>query len=436
MGKRQEILRLARAFHEAQPEIGFVPNETYVPVSGKVVDADDLVHLVDASLDMWLTAGRFANSFERDLAHLVGVRRAVATVSGSAANLLALSALTSASLGTDRIAPGSEVITVACGFPTTVNPIVQNHCVPVFVDIDPLTHNVDVSHLEAARSEKTRAVMLAHTLGNPFDLNAVTMFCKEHGLFLIEDSCDALGATYEGKNIGQFGDMATLSFYPAHHITTGEGGAILTSSPSLARILESFRDWGRDCWCEPGKDNTCGKRFEWKLGSLPEGYDHKYIYSHIGYNLKMTDMQAAIGVSQLTKVHKFIEMRRRNHALLADGLRAAGLDEHFVLAQATEGSEPSWFGFTLTVRPGSRLERNALVQELELRRIGTRLVFAGNITRQPAYRDVEFRKIGDLANTDYAMSNSFWIGCWPGITVEMIDYMVKTISQVVVEKLG
>lgn len=430
---RQDVLDTAEKFWRQKAIPPFVPGETYVPVSGKVITAEDLVHLVDASLDMWLTAGRYAKDFEQKLARRMEQRHALATVSGSSANLLAFSALTSPLLEKKRVLPGSEVITVAAGFPTTVNPIVQNQCVPVFVDVDPETHNIDINQLEAALSPRTRAVMVAHTLGNPFDVAAVKEFCDKNSLFLIEDCCDALGSRIDGKQVGQFGTVATLSFYPAHHITTGEGGAVLTQRNQLAKIIESFRDWGRACWCPSGKDNTCGKRFDQQLGTLPRGYDHKYTYSHVGYNMKLTDLQAAVGVSQLDKVDKFVEKRRENHAYLSDQFLKAGLDEYLMLPKATKGSTPSWFGFALSVRPESGIERNKLVQRLEEQRVGTRLVFAGNLLRQPAYEGVESRSIGDLPQTDFVMNNSFWLGCWPGLDKQMMDYMVHATTKAVKE---
>jgi CDP-4-dehydro-6-deoxyglucose reductase, E1 len=343
--------------------------------------------------------------------------------SGSSANLLAISALTSKKLGERRLRPGDEVITVAAGFPTTVNPLVLNRLVPVFVDVELGTYNLDVSQLEAALGPRTRAIMAAHTLGNPFDLAAVTAFAEEHGLWLIEDNCDALGSTYDGRLTGSFGDFGTLSFYPAHHITMGEGGAVLTNRPQLKLLLESFRDWGRDCWCEPGEDDTCGLRFAQQLGGLPHGYDHKYIYTHVGYNLKVTDMQAAVGVAQLRKLPQFVEARRRNWQLLYEGL--APFEDVLLLPRATERSEPSWFGFPLTVREEAPFDRNALVRHLEEHKIATRLLFGGNLTRQPAYEDVEFRRVGPLTNSDVVMNRSFWIGVYPGLTEEMIAYVVS-----------
>ncbi|MBL6951185.1 MAG: lipopolysaccharide biosynthesis protein RfbH [Alphaproteobacteria bacterium] len=427
---RREILDLARAYFDNQQKAAFEPGKTYIPSSGKIVDGGDLSHLVDAALDMWLTHGRFAENFEERIAKVVGLKRARLTVSGSAANLLAFSALTSWKLRSRRIEPGSEVLAVAAGFPTTVTPIIQNGCVPVFVDVDLETANVDVERLAAAVTPKTRAIMLAHTLGNPFNLDAVSELAKQHNLFLIEDCCDALGSTYRGQGVGTFGDIATLSFYPAHQITMGEGGAVLSDRPSLIKIVESFRDWGRDCWCPPGQENTCSKRFDWQLGDLPEGYDHKYIYSHIGYNMKVTDMQAALGVSQLGKLDDFVARRKHNFAELHRLLTAAGLEEHFILPRATEGADPCWFGFLLTIRDESPLDRRALIIELEKRGIGTRLLFGGNLTRQPAFRDVTYRISGELTNTDTIMSNSFWIGVWPGIGDAERTYMAETLADV------
>ncbi|MBE2234075.1 MAG: lipopolysaccharide biosynthesis protein RfbH [Anaerolinea sp.] len=422
-GLRQQILDLVTAYHaEAFAERVFVPGETPVPVSGRVFDADDLTHLVDSSLDFWLTTGRYAAQFEREFAQHLGVRHALLCNSGSSANLLALSCLTSPKLGKRRLAPGDEVITVAAGFPTTVNPIIQNNLIPVFLDIELGTYDVDVSRLEEAIGPRTKAIMLAHTLGNPFNLDVVCDVARRHNLWLIEDNCDALGSTYQGRLTGSFGDLATVSFYPAHHITMGEGGCVLTSQSHLKKLVESFRDWGRDCWCDPGKDNTCGKRFGWQLGDLPLGYDHKYTYSHIGYNLKLTDMQAAIGVSQLKKLPGFIEARKRNWRLLYEGIKP--LEEFFILPQATPGSDPSWFGFLLTVRPEAPFTRNELVRHLESCKIGTRLLFGGNLTRQPAYASVKYRVVGDMTNTDLVMNQTFWIGIYPGITSEMIDYVL------------
>jgi CDP-6-deoxy-D-xylo-4-hexulose-3-dehydrase len=426
LSQRAEIFDACRDYFSNRPSSVFVPGYTYIPVTGKVLDADDLVNLVDASLDLWLTAGRFAQVFETRLADYIGVKHASLTTSGSSANLLAFSALTSQKLHARRIEPGSEVITVAAGFPTTVAPIIQNRCVPVFVDVDVETADVDVARLADAISAKTRAIVLAHTLGNPFDLDAVTEIARAKNLYLIEDCCDALGATYRGKRVGGFGDVATLSFYPAHQITMGEGGAVLTNRVSRKKLIESFRDWGRDCWCLPGKDNTCERRFDWKLGDLPHGYDHKYTYSHVGYNLKVTDMQAAIGVSQLAKVDGFVARRRENFEAYSKIFVEEGFDEHFILPRATPHANPSWFGFLLTIRDGSPLRRHEVVQYLEGKQIGTRLLFAGNLTKQPAFRDVDYRVCGSLAATDKIMNDSFWIGVWPGIGAEHRAYVVET----------
>ncbi|MGH9594708.1 MAG: lipopolysaccharide biosynthesis protein RfbH [Bryobacteraceae bacterium] len=424
------ILELVAEYHEeAFAAEKFVPGESPVPVAGRVFDAADMQSLTDSALDFWLTSGRFAAQFEKSFARYFGVRTATLVNSGSSANLLAVSALTSPKLGDRRLRPGDEVITLAAGFPTTVNPIVQNQLVPVFVDVRVPTYNVDVTQLEGALSSRTRAVMIAHTLGNPFEVVAVKEFAHKHGLWLIEDCCDAVGSTYQGRKVGSFGDLATVSFYPAHHITMGEGGCVLAEKPLLETLVESFRDWGRDCWCEPGKQNTCGKRFQWELGGLPCGYDHKYTYSHIGYNLKITDLQAAIGVTQLEKLPRFIETRNANFRALHEGLR--DLEEFFILPEATPGSHPSWFGFPVAVRPGGPLSRNAVVQHLEERKIATRLLFAGNLTRQPAYQEVRFRAVGDLENTDFTMNQVFWIGVYPGIRPEMIDYVLETFHTLV-----
>jgi len=429
---RQIVTDALRRYVDALPNgLGgakIIPGKSYIPVTGKVMDFDDLNLLVDASLDMWLTTGRYAVELEKALAEKMSTRFAKLVNSGSSANLVAFSTLTSKALGKKALQPGDEVITVAAGFPTTVAPIVQNRCVPVFVDVDLATHNIQVEKLEQALSPRTRAVMVAHTLGNPFDVAAVSAFCQKHGLHLIEDCCDALGATFNGKAVGSFGALSTLSFYPAHHITMGEGGAVFTSDPMMAKVAESFRDWGRDCWCPPGKDNTCNKRFNWQLGDLPAGYDHKYIYAHLGYNLKITDMQAAVGLSQLRKVGGFIEKRRRNHKMLHDMAKKRGLDEYFELPQATPGSEPSWFGFLLTVRDGVPVKRRELQKFLEEHKVGTRLLFAGNLIRQPAFKGCEFRVVGDLKNTDKTMNDSFWIGVWPGLGEEHLKYMIDTLE--------
>jgi CDP-6-deoxy-D-xylo-4-hexulose-3-dehydrase len=418
-----EYCRLAfpsRPFAAGQP----------VPVAGRVFDARDVEHLVDSALDFWLTTGRFAEEFERRFAARVGSRCASLVNSGSSANLVALTALTSHKLQGERLSPGDEVITVAAGFPTTVNPILQNDLVPVFVDVEHpearATYNVDVGRLDAARSARTRAVMLAHTLGNPFDCAAVADFCRRHDLWLVEDCCDALGAEFGGRHVGGFGDVATCSFYPAHHITMGEGGVVFTDSPKLEKLVESFRDWGRDCWCEPGHDDTCGKRFDWQLGDLPHGYDHKYIYSHVGYNLKLTDMQAAVGVAQLDKLDGFIAARRGNFARLRAGL--APLEDAFVLPEATPGSAPSWFGFPLSVRPTARFTRRDLVRHLDERKIGTRQLFGGNLLRQPAYQGRPQRVAGDLPGADYVMRQTLWLGVYPGLTDAHVDHVIDTIT--------
>jgi len=426
-GLREQILELVQEYHGAGfvPR-EFVPGETPVPVSGRVFDADELLHLVDSSLDFWLTTGRYAKRFELEFAKAVGVRHALLCNSGSSANLLAVSALTSKKLGERRLRPGDEVITVAAGFPTTVNPIILNRLVPVFVDVELGTYNLDVSQLEAAVGPRTRAIIAAHTLGNPFDLDTVLAFAKKHDLWLIEDNCDALGSTYRGKLTGSFGDFGTLSFYPAHHITMGEGGAVLTNRPQLKLLIESFRDWGRDCWCEPGEDDTCGLRFEHQLGSLPRGYDHKYIYTHVGYNLKVTDMQAAVGVAQLAKLPSFVEARKRNWQLLYDGLKP--LEDVLLLPRATEHSDPSWFGFPITIRDEAPFDRNELVWHLEGKKIATRLLFGGNLTRQPAYEELEFRTVGDLPNSDIVMNRSFWIGVYPGLSEEMIAFVISELK--------
>ena len=430
---RQQILDLtAQYFAEAFPATKFEPGVTPVPVSGKVIDAADISAVVESALDGWFTTGRFAKDFERKLARFVGVRSASLVNSGSSANLLALTALTSPKLGDRRLKPGDEVITVAAGFPTTVNPIIQNRLVPVFVDVTQPSYEIDVTQLEPALSQKTRAIMIAHTLGNVFDLDAVTAFARKHDLWLIEDCCDALGSTWKGRHVGTFGDIATVSFYPAHHITLGEGGAVLTDKPNLQLLIESFRDWGRDCWCEPGKDNTCGKRFEWQLGSLPCGYDHKYTYSHIGYNLKATDMQAALGASQITKLPEFVERRKANFRHLFRALQP--LEDFLMLPEATPGADPSWFGFPIGVRENAPFKRQELVRALETKKIGTRLLFAGNLLRQPAYEGCEYRVIGELKNTDFAMNNVFWIGVYPGLTAEMLDYVAETIREFVRER--
>jgi CDP-6-deoxy-D-xylo-4-hexulose-3-dehydrase len=421
---RAEVLGLVRQYYEAAfPAQEFVPGESPVHYAGRVFDAEELVHLVDSALDFWLTTGRYAARFERDFARFFGRRSAILVNSGSSANLIALSCLTSPKLMERALKRGDEVITVASSFPTTVNPIIQNGLVPVFLDVTVPTYNIDVSQLEEAYSEKTRAIMLAHTLGNPFDLGAVTEFARRRGLWLIEDCCDAVGSLYKEKNVGTFGDLATVSFYPAHHMTMGEGGCVLADQPMLGTLAESFRDWGRDCWCDPGKENTCGKRFDWQLGELPYGYDHKYTYSHIGYNLKLTDMQAAVGVAQLLKLPGFIEARRNNFQVLHEGL--SDLQEFFILPEATAGSRPSWFGFPIAVRAEARFTREQVTRHLENHKIATRLLFAGNLMRQPAYREINCRVVGNLKNSDFVMNQVFWIGVYPGLTRKKIEYIIS-----------
>ncbi len=424
---REKIFTKVRELHKLNNSEVFIPGQTPIRYAGRVFDEEELICLVDASLDFWLTTGRYAAQFEKEFSRFMAVRHVVLCNSGSSANLLALSALTSPKLGERRLTPGDEVINVAAGFPTTMNPIVQNGLVPVFLDIELDTYNVDVRHLEEAIGPRTKALILAHTLGNPFRLDVVLDVARRHNLWLIEDNCDAVGSKYQGQLTGSFGDLATVSFYPPHHITMGEGGCVLTNSGQLKILVESFRDWGRDCWCDPGKDNTCGRRFDWQLGGLPHGYDHKYTYSHIGYNLKLTDMQAAIGVAQLKKLPSFIEARKRNWQLLFEGLKE--WEEFIILPQATPGSDPSWFGFLITVRPEAPFTRNDLVHYLERHKIATRLLFAGNLVRQPAYRDVTYRTIGELKNTDIAMNNAVWVGIFPGLTTPMLTYVVDTFGR-------
>lgn len=404
----------------------FLPGATLVPPSGKLLDAAELKNMVEASLDGWLTTGRFNAEFEKKLAAFIGVKHLITVNSGSSANLVAFSTLTAPKLGDRAIRQGDEVIGVAAGFPTTVNPIIQFGAVPVFVDVDRLTHNIDASKIEAAIGPKTKAIMLAHSLGNPFNLDVVTSLCKKYKLWLVEDCCDALGSTYRGQMVGTFGDIATLSFYPAHHITMGEGGAVFTNNDELKTIAESFRDWGRDCYCPPGKDNTCGKRFCWKLGSLPDGYDHKYTYGHLGYNLKITDMQAACGLAQLDKAAAFIQARKDNFAFLKT--RLADCEEFLHLPQATEHSDPSWFGFPITLKESCPVTRLDLLTYLDQNKVGTRLLFAGNLTRQPYMQGQNYRVSGDLTNTDNVMNNTFWIGVQPALSREMLEYTARKIE--------
>ncbi len=424
---RQQIAALVDEYAELEfSSKVFVPEQTMVPPSGKLIGAEELKNMVDASLDGWLTTGRFNELFEKKLAEFIGVKYAITVNSGSSANLVAFSTLTSPKLGERAIRQGDEVIGVAAGFPTTVNPIIQFGAVPVFVDVDPLTHNIDVTKIEAAIGPKTKAIMLAHSLGNPFNLDIVTSLCKKYKLWLVEDCCDALGTTYKGQMVGTFGDIATLSFYPAHHITMGEGGAVFTNNYELKQIAESFRDWGRDCYCPPGKDNTCGKRFCWKLGSLPEGYDHKYTYSHLGYNLKITDMQAACALAQLEKAPGFIQKRKENFKFLKERLKSC--EEFLQMPEATEGSDPSWFGFPITVKKNCPVSRLDLTTYLDQNKIGTRLLFAGNLIRQPYMMNAQYRVSGDLSNTDNVMNNTFWIGVQPALTEEMLDFVVNKIE--------
>ena len=425
---RQNILDQVREFAEAQETPRpFLPGQTAVPPAGRVLDAEAYVALVDAALDGWLTTGRFNDEFERLIAQRIGVKRALTTNSGSSANLLALSALTSPMLGERALQAGDEVITAAAGFPTTINPILQNGLTPVFVDSELPTYNPSVQAIAAAIGPRTRAIMLAHALGNPFMADEVRELADRHGIWLVEDCCDAFGSTLHGRSVGTFGHLGTLSFYPAHHITTGEGGAVFTDDPLLARIIESFRDWGRDCYCAPGKDNTCGKRFDWQLGDLPCGYDHKYTYSHAGYNLKITDMQAALGVAQMARLDDFIAARRVNFLHLRERLRAC--EEFLVLPEATTGSDPSWFGFLVTLRENAPCSRVDLLRYLDQQKVGTRLLFAGNVTRQPYMKGRQFRVSGDLAVANVITERSFWIGVYPGLSNEMLDYAADRIRE-------
>ena len=425
-----EISNLAkRAMESKHKQKKFVAGETPIPVTGKVFGSEEIEAAVNASLDFWLTSGPYTQKFESEFNKKVGMRGAYMVNSGSSANLLAMTTLTSPKMGDRRVLPGDEVVTVAAGFPTTVSPIIQNGMIPVYVDINLGTYVANELELEAAISTKTRAIMMAHTLGNPFNLELVERLAKKHNLWIIEDSCDALGGTYKGQNLGSFGDFSTFSFYPAHHITTGEGGAVLTKRVAHKTIGESIRDWGRECWCAPGCDNTCLKRYEWKLGGLPEGYDHKYTYSHLGYNLKSGDIQAAIGLAQLQRLDDFVDARKRNWSALKANL--LDLEEYLILPEASEFSDPSWFGFALTVRKNSPVTRNDLVQELNSRGIGTRLLFGGNLLRQPAFIDTPRRVVGELANTDVVMNDTFWIGVWPGISQNMVEFMTDSIHEII-----
>jgi CDP-4-dehydro-6-deoxyglucose reductase, E1 len=424
---KQQILALVAQYGEhATQSRAFQPGESVIPPSGKVIGAPEMQLMVEASLDGWLTTGRFNEAFEKRLAQFLGRKYVLTTNSGSSANLLAFSALTSPRLKERAIKPGDEVIGVAAGFPTSVNPVLQFGAVPVFVDVELGTYNIDVSKLEAAITDKTKAIMLAHTLGNPYNLDVVTEIARKYSLWLIEDCCDALGSTYNGKLAGTFGDIGTLSFYPAHHITMGEGGAVFTNNSMLKLVMESFRDWGRDCYCEPGKDNTCKKRFCWKLGDLPYGYDHKYTYSHLGYNLKITDMQAACGLAQMDRLESFIDIRKRNFNYLKSQLKTC--EQFLILPEATPNSDPSWFGFPITLREDTGKTRVELLQYLDERKIGSRLLFAGNLVRQPYMIGRNFRISGELTNTDIIMNSTFWIGVYPGLTTEMLDYVVTSME--------
>jgi CDP-6-deoxy-D-xylo-4-hexulose-3-dehydrase len=429
---KDQIFELVRKYYSlAFPRADFVAGESRIPCAGRVFDEDELVAAVESSLEFWLTLGRFGAEFEKEFAAFFGTRFATLVNSGSSANLLALTCLTSPSLNERRLSNGDEVITCACGFPTTVNPIVQNGLQPVFLDVTIPTYNIDTRQLEAALSKKTRAIMLAHTLGNPFDVDTVVSFAKKHGLFLIEDCCDAVGSTYKNKPVGTFGDLSTVSFYPAHHMTMGEGGCVMTNQAMLRKVVESLRDWGRDCWCDPGVANTCGKRFDWQLGELPHGFDHKYIYSHIGYNLKPTDIQAAIGLAQLKKLDTFIRVRRENFSYLTEGLK--DLKDFFVLPEATAASNPSWFGFPLFLRPDCGIARKHLVEYLEAKQIATRLLFAGNLIRQPAYQGINYRAVSDLAQSDLVMHQVFWVGLYPALKRQALDYMLDVFHKAVKE---
>jgi len=424
---RNKIIALVREYYrETFQNNQFEPGKDVVQYGGRVFDDEEIVNLVESSLDFWLTAGRFASEFEKRFSEFCNVAHVSLVNSGSSANLLALTSLTAPEMAERRLKPGDEVITVAVGFPTTITPIIQNNLVPVFTDIHIPTYNIDVNQLEEAYSEKTRALMLAHTLGNPFDLDSVNRFVKKYGLWLVEDCCDALGSTYNERKVGTFGDIATVSFYPAHHITMGEGGAVLTNSPLINRLVRSLRDWGRDCWCEPGKENSCGRRYQGQYGTLPSGYDHKYVYSHLGYNMKITDMQAAVGLAQLKKLPSFIEKRKANFNYLYNNFKY--FQQYFILPEATPGSDPSWFGFPLAVRSDAGFTRHELITFLDQNKIATRLLFAGNITRQPAFDSVKYRAVGSLSNTDFAMERVFWLGVYPGLNNNALDYVIYKIE--------
>jgi len=418
--KIKELYKLRKAREK------FIPGKTRINYAGRIYNERELINLVDASLDFWLTAGRYAEQFEKEFAKFLGLKYCLLTNSGSSANLLAISALTSPKLGEKRLKPGDEVITTACGFPTTLNPILQNNLTPVFIDVDLGTYNIQADKIEKVISKKTKAIFIAHALGNPVNLDKIARIAKKNNLWLIEDNCDALGSKYNGKYTGTFGDISTCSFYPAHHITTGEGGAVLTNNPLLKKIIVSFRDWGRDCWCQPGHDNTCGKRFKMKMGEMPFGYDHKYIYSHIGYNLKITDMQAAVGVAQLKKLPLFIKARRKNFTSLYGLFKK--YEKYFILPKTENNSQPCWFGFPLLVRPNASFIRAEIVNYLEENKIATRMLFGGNLTKQPAYQNIKYRVFGSLKNTDLVMNNLFWIGVYPGITKEKLKYIAAVVN--------
>jgi CDP-6-deoxy-D-xylo-4-hexulose-3-dehydrase len=424
-----EALSLAdKAMDTLHLDSTFIPGVSQIPVTGKVFGRSEIQAAICASMAFWLTSGPYTAKFESQFAKTVGMRHAFMVNSGSSANLLALTSLTSPKHAERALKPGDEVLTVAAGFPTTVTPILQNNLVPVYVDIDLETYVANETALESAIGPRTKAIMMAHTLGNPFNLNLVQELAKKYNLWIIEDSCDALGGTYHGKNLGSFGDLSTFSFYPAHHITTGEGGAVLTKKAFHKTIVESFRDWGRDCWCPSGCDNTCLKRFEWQLGQLPQGYDHKYTYSHLGYNLKSGDIQAAIGLAQLDRLDSFTEIRKRNWRYLRDALE--NLSDFFILPKPTQNSDPSWFGFAITVKEDSPIKRNEVVIKLNEAKIGTRLLFGGNLLRQPAFLGTDRRVVGDLYNTDIVMNDTFWIGVWPGLSIQMLEYVVDSLNTI------
>ena len=426
---KQEIFDLVKEYYEQVfATKAFLPGQTAVPVSGKVFDHEELNHIVDAALDGWFTTGRFNDAFEKALAKYINIKKVITVNSGSSANLLAFAALTASELGERALKRGDELISVAVSFPTTLNPAILYGVIPVFVDVEIPTYNINVSRIEAAITPKTKAIMIAHTLGNPFNVQAVSEICKKHNLWLVEDCCDALGSTFNGKHVGTFGDIGTLSFYPAHHITMGEGGAVFTRNSKLVKVIESFRDWGRDCWCASGCDNTCGKRFEWQLGDLPFGYDHKYIYSRLGYNLKITDMQAALGLAQLKKLPDFIHRRKKNFERLKSGL--SHLSEKLILPEATPGSDPSWFGFLITLTDKAGITRNELIARLNDHKIATRLLFAGDIRKQPFFSDVKYRVSGEMNNTEMILTNTFWIGVTPMIDDEMADYIISVFNNI------